>query len=149
MNDGIKIGVSIAILGAAGLLWYRLSGPEDIPDDPQSVTYWKCADCDHVMELTDRGYHQRRALTHQAMSQQSDKGTVQVVGRARALQKVLICENCEHISAHNSNKCPDCATVFRDRNKDGSYNLCPECGWARLGERAYRQKKPRNDDEDF
>src|SRR5438270_10097207 len=98
-----------------------------IPDDKASATYFMCANCKYVQQLTDRDYDKQKKATMVAQQEAGKEGAPRA-GRARMAQFVLQCPKCKQINFRPARKCPNDGEIFLDRTEDGSPNKCPKCG---------------------
>lgn len=103
-----KIIIAIGLFAVAGLIFWFTSG-EDVgaPDTEASKTAWRCADCEHRIELTAAEY-------------------------VTALSKVengvpLICKSCGKREVYQITRCPLCFTEYFGREVPGHNGTCPIC----------------------
>lgn len=106
----VKIGVIVAALGLAGLLFWRSSSSaNDLPDTEESQTLWMCSDpnCAFYFQLT--------ASECQSAEQRAD-GT-----------SPLFCQQCDKKLAYRAATCLTCNTPYFGPDVPGSSGRCPVC----------------------
>src|ERR1044071_2430980 len=128
-NQVIKLGVALVLVIAA-IFWYGSRMSDDIPDDPQSKTWFMCSECKFPEQLSDRKFNDRKQAT--ALAQQSDaqgQGGKPRIGRAAQQTMILKCSQCGKYTERPATKCPKDGEIVIAKTDDGSPGKCPKCGW--------------------
>jgi hypothetical protein len=120
-NKGIKIGLIVALLGAAGVIAYtQRSTKVEQPDTPDTATTYVCGECGHGVDLT--------AAEYAKMVTEGNKER-QRRGEPRGPSS-LKCPQCQNYAMAIGVRCPKDGTPIPPRSKDGKPGRCKKCGHA-------------------
>lgn len=118
-SKGIKIGLAVVLLAAAGLiaLSQRDSKVEQ-PDTPDTATTYVCLECGHAEELTAAAYADR------VVSEREDRAKAGSAGEASRLK----CPGCKKLAVVMGGRCAKDGTPVPQQGKDGRPGRCSKCG---------------------
>ncbi|MFQ5429956.1 MAG: hypothetical protein ACE5E1_06560 [Phycisphaerae bacterium] len=132
-KDGLKLGLAVALLGAAAALYFVYNtGDEGIPDTDEMRTAWYCSACGKGFELTGPEMVTAVGTRFQEGSDEEAEAAGGAAPRghgSRAMVKVARCKDCGQMTGQAAHKCPDCGGIFPALNEDGEPNICPKCTW--------------------
>ena len=109
MNN-VKLGIIVAALGLAGIMFWRTSSSaDDLPDTEESQTRWMCSD-------PNCGFDFLLTASECQEAEQRAGGT-----------SPLYCQKCDKKLAYRAATCLACDTPYFGQDVPGSSGLCPKC----------------------
>lgn len=119
-SKGIKIGLAVVLLAAAGLIALSQGRSEvEQPDTPDTATTYVCIECSQAEDLTPAAY----VKICDAGGVQEGQGNL----RGAALLK---CSKCGAFGMVKGTRCPKDNTPVPRIDKTGRDGRCPKCNWA-------------------
>jgi len=124
-NKGIKIGLIVVLLGAAGLIAYtQRSTRVEQPDTPETATTYVCVECGHGIDLTAAQYAK---MVTEGNRQRKEAGDLR---GSSSLQ----CPKCQKFAVVMGGRCPKDGSPIPQQSKDGKPGRCKKCGYALMGQ---------------
>ncbi len=124
-NKGIKIGLIVVLIGAAGIIAYtQRSTTIEQSDTPETATTYVCMECGHGVDLTAARYAEMVAEGNKQKEQ---------MGEMRG-SSFLQCPQCQKFALGMGGRCPKDGTPIPQQTKDGKSGRCKKCGYALMGQ---------------
>jgi hypothetical protein len=122
-SQGIKIGLIVVLLAAAGLIAYTQARSDlEQPDTPDTATTYVCVECNHGFDLTPAKY----VALCESGGFQVGEGHLRGTGFLR-------CPECQKFGGVKGTRCPKHGTPIPRITKDGRPGRCSKCGSSSAG----------------
>lgn len=118
-SKGIKIGLVVVLLAAAGMITFARQGSKvEQSDAPETATTYVCRECGHGEDLTAAAYAER------VVRERADRAKAGASGGASNLK----CPKCQKLTMVMGGRCPADGTPIPQQDKDGRPGRCSKCG---------------------
>ena len=124
MNTNIvKVGIAVAILCAAGLIYFRMGKLKD----EDSTTYWWCTKANKPFQLTGKE-NEEKVATGQ-LAPEKKPGEKAVVKRSASYVTMARSPYSNDWTGIPAAKCEKCGEIFPLDTTGKKKNICPKCHW--------------------